>query len=108
MGKFPTCSIGGLYSSGANYLRSKPYYDDMSLGRPGSVDMIILTKINNAPIAVNADLIQYIEETPDTVITMSTSDKVVVREAMEDVIKKVVHYRRLISGLVELEYERQS
>jgi flagellar protein FlbD len=70
--------------------------------------MIVLTKINNAPIAVNSDLIQYIEETPDTVITMSTSDKVVVQEAMEEVIKKVVHYRRLISGLVELEYGRQS
>lgn len=70
--------------------------------------MIILTKINNAQIAVNSDLIQYIEETPDTVITMSTNEKVVVQEAIEEVIKKVVHYRRLISGLVEQEYERQS
>jgi flagellar protein FlbD len=69
--------------------------------------MIVLTKINNAQIAVNSDLIQYIEETPDTVITMSNSEKVVVQEPMAVIIKKVVHYRRLINGLVESEYERQ-
>lgn len=69
--------------------------------------MIVLTKINNAQMTVNSDLIQYIEETPDTVITMTTGDKVVVRETMVEIIKKVVHYRRLINGLVELEYERQ-
>jgi flagellar protein FlbD len=67
--------------------------------------MIILTKINNAPIAVNSNLIEYIEETPDTIITMTTSDKVVVREGMTEIIKKVVQFRRLISGLVEAESE---
>jgi len=69
--------------------------------------MILLTKINKAPIAVNADLIQYIEETPDTVLTMTNSEKVVVVETMAAIIQKVVHYRRLISGLVNSEYERQ-
>jgi len=69
--------------------------------------MIVLTKINNAPIAVNSDLIEYIEETPDTIITMTNSDKVVVQEGMTEVIERVVHYRRLISGLIEAESERQ-
>ena len=69
--------------------------------------MIVLTKINNAQIAVNCDLIEYIEETPDTIITMTNSDKVVVQENMAEIIDKVVHYRRLISGLIESEYERQ-
>ena len=69
--------------------------------------MILLKKINNAPIAVNSDLIQYIEETPDTIITMTNNDKVVVQERMTDVIQKVVHFRRLINRLVETEYERQ-
>jgi flagellar protein FlbD len=68
--------------------------------------MIVLTKINDAPIAVNADLVQYIEETPDTVITMTNDDKVVVQESMTEIIQKVVHYRRLINGLVNSEYER--
>jgi flagellar protein FlbD len=69
--------------------------------------MILLTKINKAPIAVNADLIQYIEETPDTIITLSNNDKVVVAEGMAEIIDKVVHYRRLINGLIDSEYERQ-
>jgi flagellar protein FlbD len=69
--------------------------------------MIVLTKINNAPITVNSDLIQYIEETPDTIITMTNNDKVVVQDSMADIIQKVVHYRRLVSGLVDLENERQ-
>jgi flagellar protein FlbD len=69
--------------------------------------MIILTKINNAPITVNSDLIQYIEETPDTIITMTNNDKVVVQDSMEEIIQKVVHYRRLINGLIDSEHERQ-
>jgi len=69
--------------------------------------MIILTKINKAPIAVNSDLIQYIEETPDTIITLTNNDKVVVHESMSEIIQKVVHYRRLVNRLVETEYERQ-
>ena len=69
--------------------------------------MILLTKINNAPITVNSDLIQYIEETPDTVITMTNNDKVVVQEGMTEIIEKVVHYRRLIRRILESEYERQ-
>ncbi len=69
--------------------------------------MIVLTKLNNASIAVNSDLIQYVEETPDTVITMSNNDKVVVREGMTEIIQKVVHFRRLITQLTEAEHERQ-
>ena len=69
--------------------------------------MIVLTKLNNVPIAVNSDLIQYVEETPDTVITMTNNDKVVVREGMKEIIQKVVHFRRLLHQLIESEYERQ-
>lgn len=69
--------------------------------------MIVLTKINNAPMAVNSDLIEYIEETPDTVITFANNDRIVVRERMGEVIEKIVHYRRMISGLVNAEIERQ-
>ena len=69
--------------------------------------MIVLTKINNAPITVNSDRIQYIEETPDTIITMTNNDKVVVRDSMAEIIQKVVHYRRLIGGLIDSENERE-
>jgi flagellar protein FlbD len=69
--------------------------------------MIILTKLNQVQIAVNSDLIQYIEETPDTVITMANDDKVVVTERISEIIEKVVTFRRYINNLIETEYERQ-
>jgi flagellar protein FlbD len=68
--------------------------------------MIVLKKINDALIAVNSDLIQYIEETPDTVITMTNGEKIVIRESMAEIIRMVVHYRRLINGIVISESER--
>jgi flagellar protein FlbD len=69
--------------------------------------MILLTKINNAPIAVNSDLIEYIEETPDTVLTLTNNDRVVVQERMDEIIDKIVHFRRQVTGLVEGEYKRR-
>lgn len=69
--------------------------------------MLILTKINQAKIAVNPDLIQYIEETPDTVISMTNDEKVVVKESISEIIEKVVSFRRYVNNLVETEYERQ-
>ena len=64
--------------------------------------MILLTKINGQQIVVNCDLIEYIEETPDTVITLTNNDKVIVRDRMVEIIDMVVHYRRMVSGLVEV------
>ena len=69
--------------------------------------MILLTKINNAQVAVNCDMIQHVEETPDTVITLGNGDKVVVKERMSEIIEKIVEYRRRIRRLVETEYKRQ-
>jgi flagellar protein FlbD len=60
--------------------------------------MVLLTKINGTPIALNSDMIEFIEETPDTVITLSNGDKIVVRERMTDVIGKVVDFRSLVAG----------
>lgn len=69
--------------------------------------MIQLTKINGAGIVVNPDLIEYIEETPDTVLTITNGDKVVVKDRMVDIIDKVVRYRRLLSAVVLAECEKR-
>ena len=69
--------------------------------------MILLTKVNNAQVALNSDLIQSIEEAADTVVTLSNHDKVVVRERMTEIIDKIVEYRRRIRQMVETEYKRQ-
>jgi len=86
-----------------------PHSDDILQGGFFTgTGMIILTKINHAPIALNSDLIEYIEETPDTVITLTNNEKVVVNESMSEIVRKVVQYRRQIHCLIEAEYERQS
>ncbi len=59
--------------------------------------MIKLTLYNDADVIVNADLIESVEKTPDTLISLTTGKKVMVKESVEDVISKVITYRRLIS-----------
>lgn len=58
--------------------------------------MIQLTRLNNARLAVNCDLIKYVEEAPDTVITLVSGEKLVVRETTEQVIEQVRQFRRSI------------
>lgn len=58
--------------------------------------MIRLTRLQGEEIVINADLIEFIERTPDTVITMVTGRKVMVRESVEAVIEKVVAYSNRI------------
>jgi flagellar protein FlbD len=69
--------------------------------------MIQLTKINGHQIVLNSDLIEYIEETPDTIITLNNNDKVIVKDHMSEIIEKVVRYRRTLAGLVDMEHERR-
>lgn len=58
--------------------------------------MIRLTRLSHAPIVLNADLIQWIESTPDTVVTLTNGQKVMVLEAAEEVVARVVSYRRML------------
>lgn len=54
--------------------------------------MIRLTRLQGEEIVINAGLIEFVERTPDTVITMATGRKVMVRESIDAVIDKVVAY----------------
>jgi flagellar protein FlbD len=56
--------------------------------------MIGLTKLNGRAVVVNADLIETIESTPDTVISLVTGKKFVVLESAGSVVDKVISYRR--------------
>jgi flagellar protein FlbD len=58
--------------------------------------VIRLTRINRTALAVNADLIKFIEAAPDTVITLITGEKVVVAESVEQIIEFIVQFRRVI------------
>ena len=61
--------------------------------------MIQLTRLNHVPLIVNADLIEHVEVTPDTVVALTTGQKFLVLESAEDVVERVIQYRRaLLSG----------
>jgi len=58
--------------------------------------MVRLSRLNGQVIAVNPDLITWIEVTPDTTLSMLGGDKVMVRETLDEVIERVVAFRREI------------
>lgn len=62
--------------------------------------MIRLTRLNNQPLAVNCDLIKFIENAPDTLVTLLNGEKIVVRESLDEIIARIVAFRRdVLSGL---------
>jgi flagellar protein FlbD len=62
--------------------------------------MISVTRLNNQPFVLNADLIRTIEQNPDTVITLVTGEHLIVRESAKEIIRRVVEYGRMLRGLV--------
>jgi flagellar protein FlbD len=60
--------------------------------------MIRLTRINHIPLVLNSDLIEHMEATPDTVISLINGQKFVVLESTDDVIRKVVEFRQEIAA----------
>ena len=63
--------------------------------------MIQLTRLNNHPLALNPDLVKFVEQAPDTVITLINGEKIVVRENSEEVLGRILEFRRsVLRGLV--------
>jgi flagellar protein FlbD len=58
--------------------------------------VIRLTRLNQVPLVVNSDLIEHVEMTPDTVIALTTGQKILVRETADEVIERVVDFRRAV------------
>jgi len=62
--------------------------------------MIRVTRINHSPLILNSDLIEHMETTPDTVISLTNGQKYVVLEPADNVVEKIVEFRRrLYSGI---------
>jgi flagellar protein FlbD len=58
--------------------------------------MIRLTRLNHSLFILNAELIEEIQTTPDTMITLSSGRKFVVLESPDDVVRRVIEYRRQV------------
>lgn len=56
--------------------------------------LIRLTKLDGTPIVLNADLIRYVEQLPDTYITLTSGDRMIVRESMEHVMDLSIAYQQ--------------
>jgi flagellar protein FlbD len=60
--------------------------------------VICVTRLNGTSVYLNAELIQSVEATPDTVITLTNGVKMVVRETPKQVVEEVVEYRREVNA----------
>lgn len=61
--------------------------------------MIKLTRLNGQEFVLNSDLIKSVDARPDTYITLVSNDHIIVRESMDDVVKRALEFRRLAHPL---------
>jgi len=59
--------------------------------------MIKVTRLNDTELVINADLIEFVESIPDTIISLTTGKKIMVKETIDEVIERVARFKR-ISG----------
>lgn len=64
--------------------------------------MLKVKRLNGKEFVVNGELIMYIEETPDTVITLTTGQKVVVQESVDEVINRMLEYKWKVRNFKDL------
>lgn len=63
--------------------------------------MVRLTRLNGVEVVINADMIELVEASPDTVVSLSTGRKFVVAEPVDEVVERVKAYRRSLLWPVE-------
>jgi flagellar protein FlbD len=69
------------------------------------IEMIQVTRLNGTRFFVNAELIEFVEGTPDTIISLSNGIKIIVKESPQAVVEAIVSYRRDVYGqLPEIAY----
>ena len=70
--------------------------------------MIIVTRLNGPPMALNCDLIERVEATPDTVMTLVDGTKYVVAESVDIVIDRVREFRASVIALADIMHAQAS
>ena len=63
--------------------------------------MIEVTRFNGRKLVINAELVKFVESTPDTLITLTTNDRILVKDKVEEVVEKIIQYQRLIRNGIE-------
>lgn len=70
--------------------------------------MIQLTRLNNKPLTVNSDLIKFVEQSPDTLVTLITGEKIVVLENVSEVLSRIIDFRRSVLKGLSLSWDPSS
>ncbi|RJP73402.1 MAG: flagellar protein FlbD [Candidatus Abyssobacteria bacterium SURF_17] len=68
--------------------------------------MIKLTRFDGSEFAVNADFIKFVEAAPDTIVTLTSDQKLLVLETVDEVIERVIEYKRLAYGRLPEKIDR--
>jgi len=58
--------------------------------------MITVTRLNDAPLVINTDLIEFVESIPDTIISLTSGKKVMVKESIDEIVARIENYQRKI------------
>jgi len=58
--------------------------------------MIKVTRLNDSTLMINVDMIQSLQAIPETVITFTNNNKIMVKEPLEEVSQRIVEYQRTI------------
>jgi len=61
--------------------------------------MVPLSRLDGSQLFVNAEMIEFIEMAPNTVVSLTNGKKLIVRESAEEIISRVVDYKRRIIGV---------
>lgn len=70
--------------------------------------MIKLTRLSGEEFVLNSDLIRYVERRPDTFITLTTDERLIVRETPEEVIERTIEFARAIRFVPGLERRKSA
>ena len=57
--------------------------------------MIKVTRLNDSLLVLNADLIEFVESSPDTIVSLTTGKKIMVKESIDDIIERVAAFKRM-------------
>ena len=98
-------------SSGYIYTRPEIIEELSDLGWTGAKRMISVTRMNGTQFYINATMIELIESTPDTVLTLSSGRKYVIKDSASEIYQKITEYYHKIGligiqGAVEGNYSR--
>jgi uncharacterized protein YlzI (FlbEa/FlbD family) len=70
--------------------------------------MIQLSRLNGKPLMLNSDLIKSVEQSPDTLVTLITGEKIVVLEKASEVLDRVIEFRRSVLQGLSLTWDPSS